>query len=174
MSNNVLTAVNRIKQIDWSLKAEVKKSNTYLISEYLRRASVFLIYNSSISSSVFFSPIKVLGIEKELDLEKISENIFPEIDIPSNPITRIICIRYVELSYLLDNGYIPEEKFHDIYEPIIKFIERGGSLRIDKGIYLEGKGFTFLLGDWVQRYSNNEVIDINDTKLDLVDEDDDE
>ncbi|CAI6084113.1 hypothetical protein PAECIP112173_04183 [Paenibacillus sp. JJ-100] len=169
MSYNFVTAIERIQQIDWTIDAEYKKSNDLLVSEFLRRASEFLTYSSSTSSSLFFSPIKVLGINIDLDLEELSEQLFPEQDIPSNPITRIICLRYIELAYLLERGVTTAIKFQDIYEPIIRFLERGGSLRIDKGVYLETGGFTFLLGEWVERYSKDESIDISDSYLNYVD-----
>lgn len=169
MSYNFITAIERIQQIDWTLEVEYKKSNDCLVSEFLRRASEFLICNSSTSSSLFFSPIKILGINIDLDLEEISEQVFPALDIPSNPITRIICLRYIELAYLLESGVTTAMKFQDIYEPIIRFLERGGSLRIDKGVYLETGGFTFLLGEWVERHSKKEPIDISDSYLNYVD-----
>ncbi|WP_128102035.1 hypothetical protein [Paenibacillus sp. DCT19] len=169
MSYNFITAIERVQRIDWSLEVENKKSNDCLVSEFLRRASAFLVSSTFTSSNFFFSPIKVLGTNIELDLERISEQIFPTEDIPSNPITRIMYLRYIELAYLLDIGITIAMKYQDIYEPIIRFLERGGSLRIDKGVYLETGGSTLLLGEWVERYSKNEPIDISDLYLDNVD-----
>ncbi|NRS52130.1 hypothetical protein [Brevibacillus sp. HB2.2] len=169
MNINVLAAKDRIRQIDWSIKSENKKSNAYLVAEYLMRASQFLIFNSSTVSNLFFSPIKILNSDTEIDLEKLSEEVFPDTSIPLNPYSKIICLRFIEMSMLIDSENQTAIRFKDIYEPIIKFIERGGRLRIDQGVYLEVGGFTFLLGEWVERHSKFVERDISDANLNYMD-----
>ncbi|WP_223275695.1 hypothetical protein [Paenibacillus elgii] len=142
-----------------------KKSSELLIAEFLRRGSLFL-ENSSSEFGLFFSPAKVLDVN--LDLENVITSIFYEPGKP-NLLCKTICLRYLEWVSLVEKGKIMSNEYQDVYEPLIKYFERGGTLRIDQGIYLDYGFGAFPIDNWRERYSKLQATDISDENLDNVD-----
>ncbi|WP_231574858.1 hypothetical protein [Paenibacillus sp. FSL R7-0273] len=158
-------AITRISKIAWGTSKTKRKSSELLIAEYLRRSSLFL-EKYSIESGPFFSPSKVL--DSNLDLEDVITGIFSASDKP-NLLCKTICLRYLEWVSLVGEGKIINGDYQDIYEPIIKYFERGGTLRLDQGIYLDYGFGAFPIDNWRERYSKLHAIDISDENLDNVD-----
>lgn len=165
MNDFLEKAITRISKIAWGTSETKKKSSELLIAEYLRRSSLFLD-GYSIESGPFFSPAKVLG--SNLDLEDIITSIFSESGKP-NLLCKTICLRYLEWVSLVGEGKIINGEYQDIYEPLIKYFERGGTLRLDQGIYLDYGFGAFPIDNWRERYSKLQAIDISDENLDNVD-----
>ncbi|EPY11656.1 hypothetical protein SAMN04488689_107158 [Paenibacillus sp. cl6col] len=158
-------ATTRISKIAWGTSETKKKSSELLITEYLRRSALFL-EGYSFESGPFFSPAKVVG--SNLDLEDIIAGIFFESGRP-NLLCKTICLRYLEWVSLVEEGKIISDEYQDIYEPLIKYFERGGTLRLDQGIYLDYGFGAFPIDNWRERYSKLHAIDISDVNLDKVD-----
>lgn len=165
MNDLMENAITRISKIAWGTSEIKKKSSELLIAEYLRRCSLFLgVY--SFESGPFVSPAKVLNTN--LDLEDYITSIFAESGKP-NLLCKTICLRYLEWVFLVDEGKIINDEYQDIYEPLIKYFERGGTLRLDQGIYLDYGFGAFPIDNWRERYSKLHAIDISDENLDNVD-----
>lgn len=158
-------AITRISKIAWGTSETKKKSSELLITEYLRRSALFL-EGYSFESGPFFSPAKVLA--SNLDLEDIITSIFSESGKP-NLLCKTICLRYLEWVTLVGEGKIIDGEYQDIYEPLIKYFERGGTLRLDQGIYLDYGFGAFPVDNWLDRYSKLHAIDISDENLDNAD-----
>ncbi|WP_339267581.1 hypothetical protein NYE54_27290 [Paenibacillus sp. FSL K6-1330] len=165
MTDFLEKAITRISKIAWGTSETKKKSSELLIAEYLRRSSLFL-EGKSTESGPFFSPAKVLG--SNLDLEDIITSIFSESGKP-NLLCKTICLRYLEWVSLVGKGKRIKGEYLDIYEPLIKYFERGGTLRLDQGIYLDYGFGAFPIDNWRERYSKLHAIDISDENLDNVD-----
>ncbi|CAH1222325.1 hypothetical protein PAECIP111893_04846 [Paenibacillus plantiphilus] len=159
-------ATTRISKIAWGTSEVKKKSRELLIAEYLRRSSLFLEAHS-FEAGPFFSPAKV--VRTDLDLEDRINSIFFESGKP-NLLCKTICLRYLEWTYLVDKGEITYDECQDIYEPLIKYFERGGDLRLDQGIYLDYGFGAFPIDNWCERYSKLHAIDISDENLDNIDD----
>ncbi len=165
MIDTIEQAITRLSKITWSTSELKKKSSELLITEYLRRSSLFLeIY--SIESGPFFSPAQVLGTN--LDLEDVITSIFTEPGKP-NLLCKTICLRYLEWASLVKKGELIDGEYQDIYEPLIKYFERGGSLRIDQGIYLDYGYGAFPIDNWRERYIKLQAADISDENLKKID-----
>ncbi|MEH6848913.1 hypothetical protein [Bacillus pseudomycoides] len=165
MNDVMKQAITRISQITWGASEVKKKSSELLIAEYLRRDSLFLeVY--PFECGPFFSPAKVLDIN--LDFEDVITSIFTEPGKP-NLLCKTICLRYLEWVALVENGKILNGDFQDVYEPLIKYFERGGTLRIDKGIYLDYGFGAFPIDNWRERYVKLQAADISDENLDNID-----
>jgi hypothetical protein len=158
-------AITRINKISWRTSEVKRKSSELLITEYLRRSSLFLEMHS-FESGPFFSPAKVLGTS--LDLEDIISNIFSA-SIKPNLLSQTICLRYLEWVTLVEEGKIIDGDHRDIYEPLIKYFERGGTLRLDQSIYLDYGFGAFPIDNWRERYSKLPLIDISEENLTSVD-----
>lgn len=165
MNDFLEKAITRISKIAWGTSETKKKSSELLIAEYLRRSSQFLD-GYSIESVPFFSPAKVLG--SPLDLEDIITSVFSESGKP-NLLCKTICLRYLEWVSLVGEGKILNGESQDIFEPLIKYFERGGTLRLDQSIYLDYGFGAFPIDNWRERYSKLHAIDISDENLDNVD-----
>ncbi|TQR38692.1 hypothetical protein [Brevibacillus brevis] len=73
------------------------------------------------------------------------------------------CEAYLEWLYLMDSGNDAAEKFHDVYEPLILLIERGGTIRRQHGdIIADRHAFPLANADYMAK---QEAIDISDEGL---------
>lgn len=156
-------ALQRISAIKWNeIGKEIRKSHAELIKEYLRRGSLFLhSFSKTIKLNYVFNASEIAGKSLELDLNKLC----PELK-NLKPFPRELCRAYIEWSYLIDCNDNTAVKFCDIYEPIIKFYERGGEFYRHHGDICLGK-YMFSPGCWdVNEY---EPIDICDNILDDLD-----
>ncbi len=92
MNDVMKQAITRISQVTCGASEVKKKSSELLITEYLRRSSLFLeVY--PFECGPFFSPAKVLDIN--LDFEDVITSIFTEPGKP-NLLCKTICLRYLE------------------------------------------------------------------------------
>ncbi|WP_244297260.1 hypothetical protein [Brevibacillus antibioticus] len=169
MTDLMEQAITRISKITWGNSKVKKKSSGLLIGEYFRRGTLFL-ESYSFKSGPFFSPARVLDIELgvDLDLEDVITSIFPEPGKP-NILCKTICQRFLEWVILVEQGKIITDDYPNVYEPLIKYFERGGNLRIDQGIYLEYEYGAFPIDNWRERYSKLPPTDISDEFLDSAD-----
>ncbi|MCF2715788.1 hypothetical protein LWE69_00165 [Paenibacillus sp. UKAQ_18] len=117
-------AVERLSSIHFeSLEDQVCDSHHILISEYFRRVNAFIESASvAVDKYPIFSIANVLGKTVNLDISKV----FPKLEKLENIYIKALGYCYLEISALADQG-IKEALDHvDLYEPIIKFLERGG------------------------------------------------
>ena len=130
-------ALERLSTIQFeNIDDEIKESHHVLIREYLRRVNVFL---DNLEIDVDKYPI--ISISKALG-KSIDSNIFkicPKLDKINNLYIRAICYCYLEISQLADEGVDEAVDYIDLYEPMIKFFERGGTFWIRQGELIVGK-----------------------------------
>jgi len=111
------------------------ESSHVLIEEYLRRVNQLLYeMDASIDQYPLFSFAKILG--KAID-EKVYRAC-SKLDTLGNPYVKVICYGYLEVSELADQGVDEAIQYIDLYEPMIKFFERGGSFTIRQGEMVVG------------------------------------
>ncbi|MCP1308415.1 hypothetical protein [Paenibacillus tyrfis] len=97
-----------------------------LIAEYYRRVVVLLQFMSKDSASILMGMSKVIHPHNEpIDIDRLLD-ICPNLKEIDFMILRIICCNYLQWCSLLDTGNPIAMKYHDIYEPMMKLIERGG------------------------------------------------
>ncbi|MCK6076723.1 hypothetical protein [Paenibacillus silvae] len=140
-----------------------QKSHHVLIKEYLRRVNVFLDkLNVFPDRYPLFSFAKLIG-------RKIDANVYracPELDTLNNSYMKAICYSYLEVCELIDQGVDDAIQYADLYDPMLKFFERGGSFTIRKGELVLGDA-AYPLMYW--RTLVIPVQDISDIFLDLID-----
>lgn len=157
-------AVERLSSIHFeSLGDQLCDSHHILVSEYFRRVNAFIESASvSVDKYPIFSIASVLGKTVNLDISKV----FPKLEKLENIYIKALSYCYLEISALADQG-IKEALDHvDLYEPIIKFLERGGSFYIRQGEMLVGKS-AYPLNYW--RNLNIPINDISDKALNNLD-----
>lgn len=159
------TAIDRLSSISFENTEENSlKSFHVLIKEYLRRVNQF-IYKMDVSVDHYplFSFAKTLG--KAID-EKVYRA-YSKLDMIQNPYVKVICYGYLEISELADQGVNEAIQYIDIYDPMIKFFERGGSFTIRQGEMVVS-GTAYPLRYW--RHLNISVQEISDIELDHMDQ----
>lgn len=165
MKNNFLNkAIERLSSISFEdIETKSKESYHVLIKEYFRRANLFLdAMDTSIDRYPIISFAKILG--KSVD-EKVYQAC-PNLGTLKNPYIKAICYCYLEISDLADQAVNEAMEYIDLYEPIIKFFERGGSFTIRQGEMLVGSSAYPLLY-W--RDLNIPIQDISDEALNNMD-----
>lgn len=162
------SAVQRINEIDWNVEEKPKESHSVLLAEYLRRMAIFTKPYTS-NQSPIGSPLKVLNIENNdllLEIDRVVDESLPDIN---NPIHYKICRNYLETAYIVEKGLSEALKVANIYEPIIKFFERGGKLRFDSDRALSCGSAAFVLDNWIDFHSSRLETDISDPNLKTID-----
>ncbi|WP_419890525.1 hypothetical protein [Paenibacillus xylanexedens] len=157
-------AVERLSFIPFEdLGKNSLESYHVLIKEYLRRVNHFLNeMDTSVDRYPVFSFAKTIG-------ETVDEKVYqacPSLGILQNPYMKAICYCYLEITELADQGTNQAIKYINLYEPIIKFIERGGSFTIKQGEMIVGNA-AYPLTYW--RGLDIEEQDISDIALERVD-----
>ena len=157
-------AVERLSSIPFEdLGTGSRESSHVLLREYFRRTNQFLNeMGISIDRYPVFSFAKVIG-------ESVNDEVYkacPKADLIQNPYMKAICYCYLEISELADQGVSSATRYVDLYEPIIKFLERGGSFTIRQGELLVGSS-AYPLTYW--RDLDIPVQDISDMALERVD-----
>ncbi|MGG4202818.1 hypothetical protein ABEW60_00550 [Paenibacillus jamilae] len=152
--------IKRINNINWGLSGSVDvPSNMALIQEYIRRAALFIKTYDLKTPYPFFKAANALGFEDDLGILVLC----PHLKDLKNAFMRVTCEAYLEWLYLVDNGNEPAIKFHDLYEPLILLIERGGTIRRHHGDIIAG-GYAFPLAN-ADYMSKQAPIDISDEGL---------
>lgn len=157
-------AVNRISLIDFE-KAGNKfcESHHVLISEYFRRINVVL---DTLSISNDNYPLiriaSVLQKSIHIDIMKAC----PILEDINNLYIKALCYYHLEICSLVDEGVDEANEYRDLYEPMIKFLERGGSFYIRQGELLIGTS-AYPLNYWRELQVTKQ--DISEANLDRVD-----
>ncbi|GMK40251.1 hypothetical protein PCCS19_33060 [Paenibacillus sp. CCS19] len=159
-------SIQRIQRINWNSENKPGKLHSILVGEYLRRLACF--YKPyCINQSPLGSLLDVIKVDERvhIEIEGLAEETLLDIE---NPIHYKICKNYIELSYLMENKYTEAQQAQELYEPIIKFFERGGKLRFDSDRSLSCGSAAFVLNDWIEFHSNREKADISNDNLDRL------
>jgi len=162
------TALQKINGINWNIQEVPKKSHYVLLAEYLRRMAIFTKPYST-NQSPMGSPLNVLNIENNNLLLEIDTILEESLSTINNPIHYKICRNYLEAAYIIDKGILKNATLLDIYEPIIKFFERGGKLRFDSDRAFSCGSAAFVLNDWINFHSSRLETDISDLTLEKID-----
>ncbi|WP_141694974.1 hypothetical protein [Paenibacillus kribbensis] len=157
-------AVERLSSIHFeSLGDQVCDSHHILISEYFRRVNAFIESSSvAVNKYPIFSIASVLGKTVSLDVSKVC----PKLEELENIYIKALSYCYLEISALADEGVKEALDHIDLYEPMIKFFERGGSFYIRQGEILVGRS-AYPLNYW--RNLNIPIQDISDVTLNKLD-----
>lgn len=164
MGSLVNNAVNRLSSIGFeNVGDKLQESHHVLIREYFRRVNAFLDTESiPVDKYPIFSIAKVLG--KTVDVNVF--NLCPKLDEINNLYIKAICYCYLEISKLADEGVSEAIEYIDLYEPMIKLLERGGSFSIRQGEMIVGTS-SYPLKYW--RDLDIPITDISDAALDCID-----
>lgn len=166
IENYLEHAQNRISSIDFMIEESEKKSHLILANEFLKRAAYFerFSYLDLSLESPFVNVVEALGYSPTLRIEKIC----PTILSIQNEIIKSICIQYLELSALVDQGVQRARKYYNLYEPVIKLFERGGKIDlVDNNIVV---GSTIVpLSDWYVYAMTRPESDISNNSLNALD-----
>ncbi|WP_027088401.1 hypothetical protein [Cohnella panacarvi] len=157
-------AVKRISSIRFeNVGDKVRQSHHVLISEYFRRVNAFLdAFGAHTDKYPIFSIAKVL--EKNVDTNIY--DLCPNLHEINHVYVKAICYGYLEIYALADEGVSEAIEFIDLYEPMIKLFERGGSFGIRQGELLVGRS-SYPLKYW--RELHIPLHDISDSALNRVD-----
>jgi len=156
-----------IRNIDWSHIEFKRPSYAVLLSEHLRRSSLFYDYFQKDSMRIIvFSAMEL--IDMQLPINKLDE-CTETLQNVKGIFVREVCTYYLEWAYLIGEGVPIAVQFQELYLPIIKLFERGGRIQYDKGLLIIG-GLTCLR--FVSSDSSLfEPEDISDSYLDEIDKD---
>jgi|GEM_PF-3323573 hypothetical protein len=133
--NNAERAVQRIMAINWekTFDCAQKADCKALVQEYLRRSALWA---------------KALNATKDWPFVNISLYLFPELGAVNSIIeqlefhlhenigvifwTRLTCLWYVRWSAIKEYEKVTQFNLDDPFEPLIRYYELGGSLRIEQ------------------------------------------
>lgn len=158
MGQLLTKAIERLSSISFedTEDSSLESSSHVLIKEYLRRVNQLLKeMDASINQYPLLSFAKILG-------KAIDEEVYracSKLDTLGNSYVKVICYCYLEVSELADQGVDEAIQYIDLYEPMIKFFERGGSFIIRQGEMVVGSS-AYPLKYW--RHLNISVQDISD------------
>ncbi|AKG36438.1 hypothetical protein [Paenibacillus durus] len=157
-------AIERLSSIHFeSIGDKLRESHHILISEYFRRANAFIdTLSVPVDKYPIFSVASVLGKTLHVDISKV----YPKLEEVNNLYIKALCYCYLEISALADEGVSEALKYVDLYDPMIKLFERGGSFSIRQGEMVVGTS-AYPLNYW--RDLNIPIKDISDSILDRVD-----
>jgi hypothetical protein len=134
-----------------------------LISEYFRRINTVL---DTLSITIDKYPIiriaSVLGKSIQVDIMKVC----PILKDINNLYIKAICYCYLEVSALIDEEVNEAKKYVDLYDLMIKLLERGGNFSIRQAEMMIGTSI-YPLSYWLEQ--NIPKQDISDANLDSVD-----
>ncbi|MGY3187351.1 hypothetical protein [Lysinibacillus sp. TE18511] len=157
-------ALERLSTIQFeNIDDKIKESHHVLIREYLRRVNVFLDH-----LEIDVGKYPIISISKALG-KSFNSNIFkicPELNNINNLYIKAICYCYLDISQQADEGVDEAIDYIDLYEPMIKFFERGGAFWIRQGELIVGKS-AYPLRYW--RNLDVQMNDISDDSLSEID-----
>lgn len=180
MMDNFYNAVKRISSIDPNIYSKVTMENwksfrskgeycadAVLISDHYIRVGKLLQFISKDYTHFVVSLAELItGDDMEFDSEKFGE-LFPNITECSCYLISRICLCYIQWAILLDSDEPISKKFPDMYEPLIKLIERGGGQMTLHHGEIDGGfgGFPRLI--YADR-GNLKAVDISDQSLNQI------
>lgn len=127
--------VKRLNEIDWGLMGGGgTPSHMALVKEYVRRASLLITTYSLKTPYPFFNAAKAFGLNEEIDILEHC----PHLKSVNNSFVKGICRAYLEWANLADTGEYAANQFCDLYDPLIKLFERGGTIKRDHGDIIAG------------------------------------
>lgn len=164
MEDLLSIALKRLSTIQFeNIDDKIKESHHVLIREYLRRINSFLDNLVIIADKYpIFSISKALGKSFDSNIFKLC----PKLDKLNNLYIQAICYCYLEISQLADEGVDEAKDYIDLFEPMIKFFERGGVFWIRQGELIVGKS-AYPLSYW--RNLEIKPCDISDDSLSEID-----
>ncbi|MCM3784960.1 hypothetical protein M3231_18480 [Neobacillus mesonae] len=140
-----------------------KESHHVLASEFFRRVNAFIeTSHAQVETYPIFSVAKALGKKTNIDLF----NLCPQIRGINHLYVKAVCYGYLELSVLADESDREAKDHIEIYEPMIKLLERNGSFNIRQGELVVGRS-SYPIDYW--RNLNVSSSDISDDNLDRLD-----
>ncbi|MCM3172054.1 hypothetical protein [Paenibacillus sp. MER 99-2] len=156
-----------IQNIDWSHIEFKRPSYIVLLSEHLRRSSLFYDYlHKDSMRTIVFNPMELIDMQLP---EKVLEKCMESLQNVEGIFVREVCKHYLEWAYLIGEGVPIAVQFKELYLPIIKLFERGGRIQYDKGLLIIG-GLT--CSRFVSSESSLfEPEDISESYLDVIDKD---
>lgn len=140
MNNSFEKAVERIKGIDWNYRERYKPCFPMLISEFINRGNIFKddYCNDKIPGMAVFSAADILEINIPFDIDGLVNDL--EL-LEAGWVSMYLCKFYLEWSYLIALNIDAAVQHKGLYEPIIKFYERGGRMNYDKNELICGNYF---------------------------------
>ena len=158
--NLLVIGIERIERIDWNVSARVDDpSNMALVQEYIRRAALLITTYHLETSYPFFNAARALGHHSTLDVMDQC----PRLGELTNSFMKGTCVAYLEWLSLVESGNEEAIKFHDLYEPLILLIERGGTINMRHGEIRTG-GYAFSLAN-AEYMAKQPPLDISDEGL---------
>ncbi|MEK4663637.1 hypothetical protein [Paenibacillus sp. SAF-068] len=158
--NQLYKGIERINSINWSTSGGTDEpSNMALLQEYIRRAAILTTTYHLKTSYPFFNASRAFGYDVDLDITEKC----PQLKELKNGFLKGMCEAYLEWLLLFDSGNEIALEFHDLYEPLILLIERGGTIRRKHGEIITG-GYAFPLAN-AEYMSKQAPIDISDEGL---------
>ena len=159
-------SLNRINNINWNNYGKLgDRFDGDLVYEYLRKLAKFYKENPTKPLAPFYvDVVRSLGFEFDRELTDISLSEFFEEKIVENLLTSRMAeytIKgYIKLSKFIDENSDYTE-YLEIYDPLIRVLERGGGYRYkDGGIMVQNYGL-FPLHGWCEKFLEKEPIDIS-------------
>ncbi len=156
-----MKAMNRINNINWSNFGKLGNvEDGKLIFEYLRRTAKF--YKENFIKPVppiYLNVADLLGYNHKIELSELCSKEAVE-ELEKTVMIKNIVISYLELAEFADiNNKVV--KYLEIYEPLIRILERGGYFAFKEGgLSVYNAGF-FPLSNWYEKFLGKEPIDIS-------------
>lgn len=165
MDKNFEQSITRLQEIEWGNIDSNKPSLQILVNEFIRRGNKFRdMYEAENKKRMaIFSAAQIINAPIGVNIEEIIN----DFKISSKGwTTEYLCKFYLEWCYLFTEGRKEVIQSHGIYEPIIKFYERGGILTYHNNELICGHYF------WPRNcYSipREPEFDISNKYLDIID-----
>ncbi|SFF33376.1 hypothetical protein SAMN04487969_1276 [Paenibacillus algorifonticola] len=154
-------ALDKINNIKWNeVGTIISKEDADLGREFLRRVAGFYKEESIKPMKPMFTHIaKLLGdTEEEVEISKYCSSLVLETIVKNTSAKRIFEF-YIQLSKYVDKNS-EYEKYLNVYEPLIRIFERGGSF-IFRMHELEIENVAYIsMNEWYDRFVEMEPINI--------------
>ncbi|SFF33326.1 hypothetical protein SAMN04487969_1272 [Paenibacillus algorifonticola] len=157
-----------IQDINWSHREFNRPSYVILLSEHLRRGSLFYDYfHKDSMRTLVYSATKLADIQLPANISDNCEELTRTIELR---FVRQMCTHYLEWAYLIGEGVPTAVKFQELYVPMMKLFERGGRIQYHHGQLIIGgiSRSQFIPSD----FSQVESKDTSDSYLDYIDNND--
>jgi len=166
-NDSLISAVERISSIDFdNIRKQDYASHQLLVQEFLRRATLVINEYSITLKTLRYPYISANDvIDRELDVDVFKW--CPKLEEIQNGTIKYMCRFYLQWSVLIDQGLPVALEHKDLYEPLIKLLERGGSFTIRQNSMIVGEA-DFHLSTYRDKVIM-EPNDISDQHLDRLD-----
>lgn len=157
-------ALERLLAVDWEYNDARQESHVALMTEYLRRATLWVMAFNISGKGRFFNLAGIIMPDVSAPQHLIDE----VEELPANWWGRRICTWYLLWAMIKDHPEVTKLDLPDLYEPLIRLYERGGSFTMEH-TFIDVGSAGIPAVRWSDFESLEPLPDLGDATLDRID-----